>query len=217
LQYARHIAEEAQRKLREAIEDAERVATSLADKVADTAKGVQHDLEKLTPNFDEKLKQIMDEVTEVASAAAEDGVDITEAINSAVEIALKKVEEALKAVIDAVNRFLWQAQETLFGFLKGVLPDWLQWVLDKVKQAVQWALRGLQSFADKLKEGISIILEKIKSAIQVFVKRVGEVLGPIWKFVKALWKLLFGTEPEHCQMVAEWFEERMKRTENQLL
>ncbi|KAG9187004.1 hypothetical protein G6011_10112 [Alternaria panax] len=217
LQYARQIAEEAQRKLREAIEEAEQVAKSLTEKVAATAKGVQQDLENLTPNFDKELKNIMDEVGEIAAAAAEEGVDITEAINSAVETALKKVEEALKAVVDAVDRFLWQAQDTLFGFLRGVLPDWLQWILDKVQQAVQSALQGLHSFADKLKKQISVMLEKIKSDIQAFVKRVGEVLGPIWKFVKALWKLLFGTEPEHCQMLAEWFAERMKRTENQLL
>ncbi|KAL1791777.1 hypothetical protein ACET3X_009528 [Alternaria dauci] len=217
LQYARQLAEEAQRKIREAIEDAERIARNLAKRVEEAANGIQHDLENLTPNFEEKLKQIMDEVTEVASAAAEEGVDITEAINSAVEIALKKVEDALKAVIDAVNNFLRQAEEKLFGFLKGVLPDWLQGVLSMVRGAVQSALKSLNWFADELKKGISIMLDKIKSAIQAFVKRVGEVLGPIWKFVKLLWKLLFGTEPEHCQMTAEWFEEKMKRTENQLL
>ncbi len=217
LEYARRTAEEAQRKIHEATETAERVAKSVANKVEDTAKGVQRDLEKLTPNFNEKLQQIKDEVKEVASAAAEEGVDITEAVNSAVEVALKKVEEALNAAIDAVNRFLWETQEKLFGFLEGVLPDWLHWVLNPVRDAIQWALQGLQTFGDKLKRGISDILEMIKVAVQAFVRKVGEILGPIWKFVKWLWKMLFGVEPEQCHLAAQWFEERMKRTEKQLM
>lgn len=86
-----------------------------------------------------------------------------------------------------------------------------------MKAAVSWVVHGLKTFSDKLKTGISIILDKIKATVQTFVRRVGEVLGPIWGFIKKLWKLLFGTEPEQCQLTAQWFQERMKRTEMELL
>ena len=217
LEIAQRLAEEARRKVREAIESAEQVAKGVADTITNTAEGMKHDLEKLTPSFDEKLQQIIDEVTEVASAAADEGVDITEAVNAAVAVALKKVEDALKAAIDAVNTFLHEAQTKLFSFLEGILPESLHFLLAPVKAAAKWAVDGLESFGAKLKNGISIILEKIKVTVQAFNRKVGEVLGPIWEFVKKLWKLLFGVEPEHCQLAAQWFEERMKRTEQQLL
>lgn len=217
LETAQRLAEEAQRKIREATEKAELVAKSVADKITDTAEGMKHHLETLTPSFDEKLQQIMDEVSEVASAAADEGVDITEAVNAAVEVALKKVEEALKAAIDAVNTFLREAQNKLFGFLEGILSKPFHFLLEPVQAAAQCAVDGLESFGNKLKSCISLMLGKIKVTVQAFVRKVGEVLGPIWEFVKKLWKLLFGVEPEQCQLAAQWFEERMKRTEKQLL
>jgi ubiquinone biosynthesis protein UbiJ len=79
------------------------------------------------------------------------------------------------------------------------------------------ALEGLKKFGDILKEGIGFVLDKIKKAAKALARKIGEVLGPIWGFLKELWRMLFGTEPEHCEMAAQWFEERMKRIERELL
>jgi phage-related protein len=217
LRVAQRVAEEAQRKILEATERVEQVARSAADRICNTADSMKHDLEELVPSFDDKPQQIIDEVTEVASTAAEEGVDITDAVNAAVELALKKVEDALNAAIDAVNRFLSEANNKIFGFLEGILPEAFQFLLKPVKNAAEWAINGLRSFGDTLKSKISWILNKTKEEVQAFVRKVGEVLSPIWNFVKKLWKLLFGSEPEHCHLVAEWFGDRMKRAEHQLL
>jgi phage-related protein len=217
LHVAQRVAEEARREILEATENAKQVAESVQHKIFNTAEGVRHDLEQLIPSFEDKLKEITDEITNVASTAAEEGMDITDAVNAAVEIALRKVEDALNAAIDAVHRFLDEVYNKIFSFLEGILPKAFEFLLGPVKHAAERAINGLKSFGDTLKSRISKILEKIKIGVQAFVRKIGEVLGPIWNFVKKLWKLLFGSEPEHCQLVAEWFGDRMKRTENQLL
>jgi len=123
----------------------------------------------------------------------------------------------LQAAIDAVNRFLHEASDRLSRLLDGILPGFLSRLLSPVKTLIDSILKGLDFFADKLKDGVSAAVQTIKSKVQAITKKIGEVLGPIWDYVKKLWKLLFDTEPEQCSLTAQWFDERMRRTEKQLL
>ncbi|PMD17100.1 hypothetical protein NA56DRAFT_662420 [Hyaloscypha hepaticicola] len=161
-----------------------------------------------------KLQEMVDQSTEVAQNTADEGVDITEAIDGAVEVALKALEDTLNAAMDAINRFLNEASKKIFNFLGGYL---LQFLLKPMIATVDFVLERLASLGDQLKRQISSAVQTIKVTIQKIVRRIGHVLGPRWQFVKKLWKILFGVEPEQCVLTAAWFDERMKRTEKQLL
>lgn len=213
LEYTRRLAEELERKVREAIEEAEHLATTVTQKVEKTVEEMKGDLEKLVPSFDDKIQEIVDQITEVATTAADEGVDITEAIKGAVSIALETLKRALQAAIDVISRFFNEASGKLFSFLEGVLPGSFQFILKPVRATVDWGLKGLASFADNLKSKISGVVNKIKVTVEAIVRRIGEVLGPIWGFIKKLWRLLFGSEPEQCALTAAWFDERLKRAE----
>jgi ABC-type transporter Mla subunit MlaD len=214
---ARHLAEEAAKQIQEAAHEAEAIAQHVRSKITDSATDMEHQLSALKPNFDEKMQDIVDEVSNVARSAADQGVDISEAIDAAIELAVKNVETALKAAIDAVNQFLFEAKEKLFSFLHELLPGWLHFALGPLEALAGLALEGLKKFGGLLKEGIGFVLDKIKKAAKALARKIGELLGPIWCFLKELWKMLFGTEPEHCEVAAQWFEERMKRIERELL
>ncbi|KAL9045429.1 MAG: hypothetical protein Q9214_001521 [Letrouitia sp. 1 TL-2023] len=217
LETTRRLAEEAKRELDRRLHEAEQIVDNMTAKVRNTADEMKRDLEAAVPSFDGKLQEIIDDITEAASKAADEGVDITESINGAVEIVFQQIEKALKAAIDAVNRFLHEASERLFRLLDGVLPEFLNHLLSPVKSLIDFILKSLGFLADKLKVGVSAAVQTIKSTVQAIVRKIGEVLGPIWDYVKKLWKLLFGTEPEQCSLTAQWFDERMRRTEKQLL
>ena len=209
LETTRRAAEEVKRELDRAINEAGHIVNSVTAKVQNTADEMKRDLEAAVPSFDEKLQEILDDITEAASKAADDGVDITDSINGAVEVAFQQIEKALVAATDAINRFLHEAADKLFQLLNGLLGP--------VESLIKFLLEGLESLARKLKDGVSTAVQKIKSIVQAAVRKIGEVLGPIWDYVKTLWKQLFGTEPEQCSLTAQWFDERMRRTEKQLL
>ena len=209
LETTRRAAEEVKRELDRAINEAGHIVNSVTAKVQNTADEMKRDLEAAVPSFDEKLQEILDDITEAASKAADDGVDITDSINGAVEVAFQQIEKALVAATDAINRFLHEAADKLFQLLNGLLGP--------VESLIKFLLEGLESLARKLKDGVSTAVQKIKSMVQAAVRKIGEVLGPIWDYVKTLWKQLFGTEPEQCSLTAQWFDERMRRTEKQLL
>lgn len=215
------LAEEAQHEILEIPKRAEQAAKDVVEKIIEkiinTAQNMRHDLEKLTPNFDEKLQQIIAQISEVASAAADEGVDLSELVNAAVEVGFNRLEVALKAAINAINQFLDEAQNKVFRLLEEILPKPFYSLLEQVKVVAQGAVNDLKLFGSDLKSRISMTLEKIKGTIQDLVRNVGEVLGPFWEYIQTLWKLFFGVEPEQCQIAAQWFEERMKRTEKQLL
>ena len=217
LETTRRLAEEAKRELDRALHEAEQIVDSVTAKVQDRADEIKRDLEAAVPSFDGKLQGIIDEITEAASNAADEGVYITDSINGAVEIVFAQIEKALKAAINAVNRFLQEASDRLFQLLQGILPGCLSHLLRPVRSFIGFILQSLNSLADRLKDGVSAAIQKIKSTVQAIVRTIGEVLGPIWDYVKKLWKLLFGTEPEQCSLTAQWFDERMRRTEKQLL
>ena len=217
LETTRRAAEEVKRELDRAINEAGHIVNSVTAKVQNTADEMKRDLEAAVPSFDEKLQEILDDITEAASKAADDGVDITDSINGAVEVAFQQIEKALVAATDAINRFLHEAADKLFQLLNGLLPEYLNRLLGPVESLIKFLLEGLESLARKLKDGVSTAVQKIKSMVQAAVRKIGEVLGPIWDYVKTLWKQLFGTEPEQCSLTAQWFDERMRRTEKQLL
>ena len=217
LETTRRLADEAKRELDRAFHEAEQIVDNVTAEVRNTADKIEHDLEAAVPSFDGKLQEIIKDITEAASNAADEGVDITDSINGAVEIVFIKIEKALKAAVDAVNRFLQEASDRLFQLLEGILPDFLSRLLGPVKSLINIILKGLKFLAEKLKDGVSAAIQTIKSTVQATVRKIGEVLGPIWEYVKKLWKLLFGPEPEQCSLTAQWFDERMRRTEKQLL
>lgn len=219
IQHIAESVEEIQRKIREQAERAaEQLAQSVMSQVNSAADSMCHELEELLPKFDDKLQQVIDEITELASSAADEGVDITEAVNAAVEIAVQKVEDAKTAAIKAVKDFIDHAQDKLFGLLKAILPGFLHSSIDWLKDKVKFVVNNLVAIGARLIEnGISFVLQKIKVFVQDLVRKVGEVLGPIWKFIKQIWKLLFGQKPEQCELVVQWIEEKMKRTERQFL
>lgn len=214
LEFTRNHAQEAECKLIEAKDTAERLATKINHKVENTAADLQRERKTLTPSFEGKLQEMVDQSTEVAQNTADEGVDITEAIDGAVEVALKALEDTLNAAMDAINRFLNEASKKIFNFLGGYL---LQFLLKPMIATVDFVLERLASLGDQLKRQISSAVQTIKVTIQKIVRRIGHVLGPRWQFVKKLWKILFGVEPEQCVLTAAWFDERMKRTEKQLL
>lgn len=209
--------DEAKRELDEKNHAVEHTVSNLTAKLQISAHDMENDLKKMVPSFEGKLQEIIDEITEAASSAADDGLDITDSINGAVKIAFVKVDQAVQAAIDAIIQFLHDASDRLFRLLKGVLPGWLDRLLSPVKSVINFILGKLDFLADKLKKGVSAAIQTIKTAVQGIVKKIGEVLGPIWEFVKKIWKLSFGSEPEQCALTAQWFDERMKRTEKQLL
>lgn len=212
-------AEQIRRKIQEeAKKVAEAAAQGVINQINGTAEAMCRELEEIIPSFDDKLQQVVDEITELASSAADDGVDITEAVNAAIEIAVQKVEAAKTAAINAVKAFIEQAQQKLFSLLRSILPSildsWIGWLEEKAG----FLINNVVSIGARLVDnGISFVLQKIKVLVQTLVKRVGEVLGPIWGFIKRIWKLLFGEPPEQCELAMQWIEERMKRTERQML
>ncbi|KAI9781107.1 MAG: hypothetical protein M1835_004359 [Candelina submexicana] len=218
LENARRLAEEAVRELNGTRHEAEQIVDKVTAKVQNTADEMKRDLEATVPSFDGKLQEIIDDIKEAASSAADEGVDITDAINGAVELVLQQIERTLQAAIDAVNRFLHDTSDGLFRLLDGLpLPGFLSRLLGPVKSLINSILRGLDFLAEKLKHGVSAAVQTIKSTVQALIREIGEVLGPIWDYVKKLWKLLFDAEPEQCSLTAQWFDERMRRTEKQLL
>ena len=186
-------------------------------KVRSTADEMKRDLAATVPSFDGKLQEIIDDIKEAASSSADEGVDITDSINAAVEIFFQQIEKALQAAIDAVNRFLQETSDRLFQLLENVLPEFLIRFLSPVKSFIGSILKGLNILAEKLKDKVSSAVQTIKSKVQAITKKIGEALGPIWDFITKLWKLFFDTEPEQCSLTAQWFDERMRRTEKQLL
>lgn len=217
LETTRELAEEAKREFDRAFHEAEQIVDNVTAKVRNTTHEMERDLEATVPSFDGKLQEIIDDITEIVSRAAEEGVDITDAINGAVEIVFQQIEKALQAAIHAVNRFLHEASDRLFRLLDGILPGFFSRLLSPVESLINTILKGLDFFAAKLKDGVSAAVETIKAKVQAITKKIGEVLGPIWDYVKKLWKLLFDNEPEQCSLTAQWFDERMRRTEKQLL
>ncbi|KAI9697884.1 MAG: hypothetical protein M1820_007671 [Bogoriella megaspora] len=217
IETAERLAQEAKRELERAIHEAEQVIDNVTGKVRRKADEIERDLNAIVPNFDGKLEEIVHNITETASEAADNGIDITQSINGAVEIVFQEIEKALKAAIDVVNKFLHRAADALFELLEGFLPGFLNRLLEPVRGLIKFILEGLDGLAERLKNGVRWALEKIKSTVQSIVKKIGEVLGPVWEFVKKLWKLLFGAEPEQCSLTAQWFDARMKRTEKEML
>ena len=140
-----------------------------------------------------------------------------DAANAAVDEALRKLEIALNAVIDAVTAFLKEASTQLFTFLDEATRGLVQPILEPIRSAVDQALSGLQRFGRSLKDSISEGLETIKDIAKGVVRDLGEVLGPVWQWIKDLWSLFFGEELEHCELTRQWFEERMRRTEQLFL
>ncbi|MCJ1455275.1 hypothetical protein MMC28_005629 [Mycoblastus sanguinarius] len=217
LETTRRLAEEAERELDRGLHEAEQIVHNVTAKVRNTADEMKRDLEATVPSFDGKLQEIIDDIKESASSAADEGVDITDSINGAVELVFQQIEKALQAAIDAVNRFLHEASDRFFRLLDGILPGFLSRLLSPVKSLIDSILKNLDFLAGKLKDGVSAAVQTIKSTVQAITRKIGEVLGPIWDYVKKLWKLFFDTEPEQCSLTAQWFDERMRRTEKQLL
>ncbi|KAF4993325.1 hypothetical protein FDECE_13440 [Fusarium decemcellulare] len=212
-------AEQIKRKIQEEAQKvAEKAAQGVLTQITGTAETMSHELEQILPSFDDKLQEVIDEITELASSAADDGVDITEAVNAAVEIAVQKVEVAKTAAINAVKAFIDQAQTKLFSLLKAILPSALHSMIGWLEEKTQFVIANLVNIGAKVVDnGISFVLQKIKILVQSLVRKVGEVLGPIWGFIKRIWQLLFGDKPEQCELAMQWIEERMRRTERQIL
>ena len=217
LEATRRLAEEAEREFTRTLHEAEQIVDKVTAKVQNTADQMKRDLEATVPSFDGKLQEVIDDIKEAASSAADEGVDITDSINGAVEIFFQQIEKALQAAIDAVNHFLQETSDRLFRFLDGILPGFLSRLLSPIKSLIDSILKALGSLAAKLKDGVSAAVQTIKSTVQAITRKIGEVLGPIWNYIKKLWKLFFDTEPEQCSLTAQWFDERMRRTEKQLL
>jgi uncharacterized protein (UPF0335 family) len=210
------LGEEAERKFLE-ITGIEQKERELKSKIEQTATALIEGLQSLAPRYEGKLQQMKDEVTEVAATAAGKGVDITKAVNAAVDIMLRKVEEALNSAFEAVNEFLEEAEKQLFEILQGLLPELLHGLLDPLRVKLREVVDVLKTLGKMIQDRILEFLDDIKVVVKDFVRKVDETLGPIWQFVKMVWKAVFGMEPEQCNMVAQWFGERMKRTEMQLL
>ncbi|KAF5970433.1 Armadillo-like helical [Fusarium coicis] len=212
-------AEQIRRKFEEETRKAaEAAAQGVLEEIGGTAEAMCRELEGLIPSFDDKLEEVKAEITELASSAANDGVDITEAVNAAIDIAVQKVEAAKTAAIKAVSDFIAQAQQKLFSVLQSIIPSflnsWTQWL----EERANFLTTNLVNIGAKLVDnGISLVLQKIKVMAQTLVKKVGEVLGPIWGFIKRIWKLLFGEPPEQCELAMQWMEERMRRTQRQMI
>ncbi|SCV45320.1 uncharacterized protein FFB14_08587 [Fusarium fujikuroi] len=212
---AEHIRRKLEEETRKAAESA---AQRVLKEISGTAETMCRELEELIPSFDDKLQEVKAEITELASSAADDGVDITEAVNAAIEIAVQKVEAAKTAAIRAVNEFILQAQQKLFSLLRSIIPAFLQSWTGWLEEKATFLTTNLANIGAKLLDnGISFILQQIKGLVQTLVKKVGEVLGPIWGFMKRIWKLLFGEPPEQCELAMQWIEERMYRTQRQMI
>ncbi|KLO84873.1 Uncharacterized protein LW93_7124 [Fusarium fujikuroi] len=212
---AEHIRRKLEEETRKAAESA---AQRVLKEISGTAETMCRELEELIPSFDDKLQEVKAEITELASSAADDGVDITEAVNAAIEIAVQKVEAAKTAAIRAVNEFILQAQQKLFNLLRSIIPAFLQSWTGWLEEKATFLTTNLANIGTKLVDnGISFVLQQIKGLVQTLVKKVGEVLGPIWGFMKQIWKLLFGEPPEHCELAMQWIEERMCRIQRQMM
>lgn len=214
------VASDIHRKVRDEVEGAisEAMAADVFSGITKRADDMMKDIEKLLPSFEERLNNVVDEITELASDAAGEGVDITDAINAAVEVAFQKVESAKTTAIRAVQAFIQNAQRELLDLLVSILPDFCRPLLEYLKDKVGSLVGNIVSTGARLIDsGISAVLQTIKVFVKDLVRKVGEVLGPIWKFIKQLWNLLFGVPPEQCEITLQWFEERMNLTERQLL
>lgn len=217
LETARRLAEEAKRELDRALHEAEQIVDNVTSKVQSTADGIKRDLEATVPSFEGKLQEIIEDIQQAAVSAADEGADVIDSINGVVEIVFQQIEKALQAAIDAINRFLHEASDRLFQFLDGILPGFLSRLLTPVKSLIGYILQGLDFLANKLKAGVSAAVQTIKTTVQALTRKISEVLGPIWGYVKKLWKLFFDTEPEQCSITVQWFDEKMRHTERQLL
>ncbi|KAI9801966.1 MAG: hypothetical protein M1825_003021 [Sarcosagium campestre] len=191
------LAQEAKREWERATHEAEQVVKRLTGGVSRTAEEIEIELRGIMPNFENKLAELNESIINTASSAAENGVDITESIEGAA--------------------FLHDAHDTLFRMLEGYLPSFLDRLLQPVRDLIDWILKKLDSLAETLKEGVTAVVNKIKTTTQGWIRKIGEELGPIWDFIKKLWRLLFGAEPEQCSVTAQWFDEKMKRAERQML
>lgn len=213
-------ANDIHQKVRDEVEGAisEATAADVFSGITKRADNMIKDIEKLLPSFEERLNNVVDEITELASNAAGEGVDITDAINAAVEVAVQKVESAKTTAIRAVQAFIQNAQRELLDLLVSILPEFCQPLLEYLKNKVGSLVDNIVSTGARLIDsGISAVLQTIKVFVKDLVRKVGEVLGPIWKFIKELWNLLFGVPPEQCEITLQWFEERMNHTESQFL
>lgn len=211
------LGEEVKRGLDKAIHEPEQIFNDITARVEEKAHDIERFVKAAIPNFGGKLQEVINDITKIASAAAEDGVDIIESINGAVEIVLQEVQKALEAAINAVNQLLHDAADRLYRILDEYSPEFLNHLLKRARDLIDWILGGLNSLAEGLKNGVTNVVETIKTTVQDLVKEIGEVVGPIWDCIKKLWKILFGAEPEQCQLTAQWFDERMKRAEKEML
>ena len=217
LQTTSRVAEEAQRELVMNNKEAGEIINSVTAAIQSAADEVKRDLEEKVPTFKGKLHEIINDIQEAASVAADEGIDIADSINGIVETFFQHIDKALSLAVDAVNQALHDALHRLSRMLDAILPESANRVLGPVKSLTSSILENLISFAEELKTGASYAVQEIKSTVQGITRKIGEVLSPIWDYVKKLWKLSFGTEPEQCSLTAQWFDERMKRTEHQLL
>ena len=212
-----NLADKAKRELDRTFHEAEQIADRATADAGKEASGIESELIKAVPTFEGKLQDIINDITKAAANAADEGVDITDSINGAVEIVFVQIEEALKAAVDAVNRLVEEAEIRLSQMLKGILPGFFERLLSPIKSLIDVIRTGLNKLAKKLKDGVSAAIQTIRSTVQGIVRKISEALGPVWEYVKKLWKLFFGTEPEQCSLTSQWFDERIRRTEKQLL
>ncbi|PVH72133.1 hypothetical protein DL98DRAFT_611829 [Cadophora sp. DSE1049] len=202
---------------RDPTEVAKEMILDISNKIDATATEMKAYLQRLVPSFDSDQQGIIDKISGVASLAAESGLDITDAINGAVNLAIASLNEALKSAIDSIEGFLNQVKTKLLALVEQFLSGYLSSLLHSLRTIAQAASDGVHRFADWLKTNITKVLDDIRKAVNWVVEKVGKMLGPVWNFIKILWKILFGVEPEHCQLAAEWFAEKMKHVEHQLL
>lgn len=210
------LVEEAKRELDEARRLPERIVEDVTTQVRTMADEIEGELRAVVAGFYEKLQKIIDDIQEAASSAADEGVDLVDSINGAVDIVFQQIDKAFIVAIDAVNKGLQEASDRLTQHLGG-LPGLPKGLLNPVESFIEDIRISLQTLAGRLKTGVSAAVETIKSKVQALTRKIGEVLGPFSGYIKQLWKLFFDSEPEQCSITAQWFDEKMRRTEKQLL
>ncbi|KAK3687872.1 hypothetical protein B0T22DRAFT_439454 [Podospora appendiculata] len=199
-------------------EDLEREADDFARQAAQTLEEGIELAERLPQKMWEERATEKSSIINLASAAADEGTDITEAVKAAVEIAFKKVTDAMDMVIEKVKACIEYARRELFELLMSILPDEARPLLEMLEENITSMVNNLVNTGNELiHNAITTVLDGIKQFTLGLIEKVGEVLGPVWKFATRLWKLLFGEPPEQCMITMQWFQERMERTEWQLL
>jgi hypothetical protein len=166
--------------------------------------------------------QLLDGVGDIvaAAAAAEDGKvspDVTDAVAAAVRIAFARAERKLNEAHSAVNWALDHAKAALNRKMDGVVPDALRFLLDPVKDLIHKVMVILKAIGDAVRRGLGMVLDGLKAVVQRFVGEMCSLAGPVWRLITEIWKILFGEEPEKCELARQWFEERMKQIEQQFL